>query len=93
MAPSTTTMVNKAIGFRLLVGTGERALVKLGRAIPLAGGVIGGSVDVVLIRSIARHARRVFPSAARGVLAVDASSSAEGTVAAGRSLADEDTSS
>lgn len=62
LAPSVTTMVNKAIGFRLLVGTGERALVKLGRAIPLAGGVIGGTIDVALIRSIARHARRAFPA-------------------------------
>jgi len=63
MAPSVTTMVNKAIGFRLLVGTGERALVRLGRGIPLAGGVIGGTVDAALIRSIARHARRSFPPA------------------------------
>jgi hypothetical protein len=61
MAPSVTTMVNKAIAFRLLVGTGERALVKLGRAIPIAGGVIGGTIDVALMRSIARHARREFP--------------------------------
>jgi hypothetical protein len=62
MAPSLSTMINKAIGFRLLVGTGERALVKLGRAIPVAGGVIGGTVDVALMRSIARHARREFPT-------------------------------
>ncbi|HSJ47140.1 MAG TPA: EcsC family protein [Euzebyales bacterium] len=62
IAPSVTTMVNKAIGFRLLVGTGERALVRFGRAIPLAGGVIGGTIDVALIRSIARHARRAFPA-------------------------------
>jgi len=62
MAPSVTTMVNKAIGFRLLIGTGQRMLVRLGRAIPLAGGVIGGTVDVALIRSIARHARRAFPA-------------------------------
>jgi hypothetical protein len=63
MAPSTTTMVNKAIGMRLLVGTGERVLVKLGRAIPMAGGLIGGTVDIAMIRSIARHARQVFPTA------------------------------
>lgn len=73
MAPSTTTMVNKALGFRLLVGTGERALVKLGRAIPLAGGLIGGSLDFGLIRSIARHARNVFPSVRPRTVAVEAS--------------------
>jgi hypothetical protein len=68
MAPSLSTMINKAIGFRLLVGTGERALVKLGRAIPLAGGVIGGTVDVALMRSIASHARREFAADARDVV-------------------------
>lgn len=61
MAPSTTTMVNKAIALRLLVGTGERTLVRFGRAIPMVGGLIGGTVDVALIRSIAKHARAVFP--------------------------------
>ena len=84
MAPSTTTMVNKAIGFRLLVGTGQRALVKLGRAIPVAGGMIGGSIDAVLIRSIARHARQVFPPDRRDVVAVDAASGGVDEIAAGR---------
>lgn len=78
MAPSTTTMVNKAIGFRLLVGTGQRALVKLGRAIPLAGGVIGGAIDVTLIRSIARHARDVFPTAAHDPITVVGSPHGDG---------------
>lgn len=76
MAPSVTTMVNKAIGFRLLVGAGERALVKLGRAIPLAGGVIGGTIDVALIRSIARHARREFPPQDQPQLTPDAPATA-----------------
>lgn len=60
VAPSLSTMVNKAIGFRLLVGTGQRTLVKFGRAIPVMGGLIGGTVDVALIRSIAGHAREAF---------------------------------
>ena len=78
MAPSVTTMVNKAIGFRLLVGTGQRALVRLGRAIPLAGGVIGGTIDLALIRSIARHARRAFPPAAQASARVTSGSTATG---------------
>lgn len=61
LAPSTTAMVNRVIGFKLLVGATEKALVRLGRAIPLAGGVIGGTVDVALMHSIARHAREQFP--------------------------------
>lgn len=60
LAPSTAIMINRAIGFKLLVGAGERGLASLGRAIPLAGGVIGGAIDVAMIRSIARHARTRF---------------------------------
>ncbi len=77
MAPSTTTMVNKALGMRLLVGTGERVLVRLGRAIPMAGGLIGGTVDVTMLRSIARHARAVFPDATGDPVAADAGRSAD----------------
>lgn len=78
MAPSVTTMVNKAIGLRLLVGTGQRALVRLGRAIPLAGGVIGGTIDLALIRSIARHARRAFPPVAQAGARVTSGTTATG---------------
>ena len=59
---STVAMVNKALGFKLLVGVGEKGLARLGRAIPLAGGVIGGTIDIAMIRSIASHARDEFPS-------------------------------
>lgn len=57
---STVRMVNKALGLKLLVTASGRGLVKLGRAVPLVGGVIGGTVDVALMRSIARHAREQF---------------------------------
>lgn len=63
MAPSVTAMVNKAIGFRLLVGAAQRTLTRLGRAIPVAGGVVGSAIDVALMRSIAEHAQREFPPA------------------------------
>lgn len=71
-APTTTTMINKAIGIKLLVETGERALVRLGRAIPMAGGVIGGGIDAAMIRSIATHARRQFPPVAAPDAGTDA---------------------
>ena len=64
LPPSTAGMVNKALGFKLLVGVGEKGLVRLGRAIPFAGGLIGGAVDVTMLRSIARHAREQFPAVA-----------------------------
>jgi hypothetical protein len=54
-------VVNKAIGFRLLSQVGKRGLARLGRGVPLAGGVIGAGLDAFLLRRIARAARREFP--------------------------------
>ena len=54
-------VVNKAVGFRLLAQTGEKVLARLGKAIPLAGGVIGAGLDVYLFRRIIDHAREEFP--------------------------------
>jgi hypothetical protein len=71
---STMAIVNKALGFKLLIGAGEKGLARLGRAIPLAGGVIGGTIDIAMIRSIANHARGEFPAQD----ATQASAQAEG---------------
>lgn len=54
-------MVNKAVGFRLLTQFGKRTLSRLGRGIPIAGGVIGAGLDSALIRSVAKQARQEFP--------------------------------
>ena len=39
---------------------GRRFLTRIPRLIPVAGGFIGGGLDVVLIRKIAQSARRDF---------------------------------
>ncbi|NLW99994.1 MAG: EcsC family protein [Actinomycetales bacterium] len=54
-------MVNKAVGFRLLTQFGKRSLTRLGRGIPIAGGVLGAGLDGFLIRSVANQARQEFP--------------------------------
>ena len=61
LPPEALMMVNKAIGMRLLKSLGERTLTKLGRAVPFAGGVIGGGVDVWMMKRIADQAQRSFP--------------------------------
>jgi hypothetical protein len=61
LPPAALLMVNKAIAFRLLRGVGEKAFARLGRAVPLAGGVVGGGIDVWMIRRIADHALQEFP--------------------------------
>ena len=53
--------VNKAVGFRLLSQVGRKSLTRLGKAVPLVGGVVGAGVDTFLLKRIADHARREFP--------------------------------
>lgn len=62
--PAPALMVlNKAIGFRLLARIGEGTLAKLGRGVPLVGGLIGGGVDVFMLGRIADQAMKEFPPA------------------------------
>ncbi|ANS78290.1 2,4-dihydroxyhept-2-ene-1,7-dioic acid aldolase [Serinicoccus hydrothermalis] len=62
-------MVNKAVGFRLLTAVGGRALGRLIRFVPVAGGVVGAGLDGYLMKRIADHARAEF--APRAAAAVD----------------------
>jgi hypothetical protein len=61
LPPAALLVLNKAIGFRLLRGLGEKAFARLGRGVPLAGGVIGGGIDVWMMKRIADHAMAEFP--------------------------------
>ena len=61
LSPTTMLIVNKAIGFRLLRGVGTKAFSRLGRAIPVAGGVAGGAIDGWMMKRIADHAMEEFP--------------------------------
>jgi hypothetical protein len=61
LPPAALLMVNKAIAFRLMRGVGEKAFARLGRGIPLAGGVVGGGIDVWMMKRIADHALSEFP--------------------------------
>lgn len=57
---SALMMVNKGVAFRLLTQLGRRGLARLGRAVPFAGGAIGGALDAYLLRRIADAARKEF---------------------------------
>ena len=56
----TLTAINQAVGFRLVTKFGEKGLVTLGKAIPLFGGVIGATLEVVATNAIGNVARGVF---------------------------------
>lgn len=55
--------INKKAGFYLLAKYGtQRAAVTMAKAVPIAGGVVGGSIDAGLTRSIGSAAKKVFPA-------------------------------
>lgn len=61
--PKAAVMViNKGVGFRLATQLGGKTLGRLGRAVPVFGGVVGAGLDGYLMRRIADHAREEFPS-------------------------------
>lgn len=60
--PAPALMVlNKAIAFRLLGRIGQSSFARLGRGLPVAGGLVGGAVDVYMLGRIAAQAKREFP--------------------------------
>lgn len=60
-------VVNKAVGFRLLSTVGKKSLVRLGRGVPVIGGVMGAGLDSYLLKRISDHARHEFPKKVTGL--------------------------
>jgi len=52
--------VNKRIGVRLLTTAGQRSAVNLSKAVPLVGGVVGGTLDAAVCRLVGRTAKSLF---------------------------------
>lgn len=61
LPPAALMVVNKAVGFRLVSRVGGQALARVGKAVPVMGGVVGAGVDLMLLNRIARNAREQFP--------------------------------
>lgn len=56
----TIAEINKRVGFRLLTKFGEKGVVNLGRAVPVFGGLIGGSFDAYTTNTVGNIARDTF---------------------------------
>lgn len=54
------TKINKAVGFRLVTKFGQKGLINIHKAIPVVGGVVGGSIDALSTYSIAKAAKALF---------------------------------
>jgi hypothetical protein len=52
--------INKRVGFRLLTKSGTTGVFNLSRGIPVLGGVVGGSVDAAMLRTVGRAAHGLF---------------------------------
>jgi hypothetical protein len=52
--------INKKVGFRLLTKFGEKGVINLGKLIPVVGGVIGGTCDLVATNTVGNVARNTF---------------------------------
>jgi hypothetical protein len=68
--------INKRIGARLLAKTGQRVALRFPRAVPVVGGVVGGSLDAVVCRMVGRTAKSLFQPPSGAVI--------EGEVHSGR---------
>jgi hypothetical protein len=54
------TKINQKVGFRLITKFGEKGVINLGKAIPVVGGLIGGTIDGVSTNAIGNVARNIF---------------------------------
>jgi hypothetical protein len=52
--------INKAVGFRLITKFGQTGIVNLGKAIPLAGGVVGGTFDGMTTYTVGKVSKNLF---------------------------------
>lgn len=56
----TLTKINRMVGFRLVTKFGEKGAVNLIKFIPVAGGIIGGTVNAIGTNTIGNLARKTF---------------------------------
>lgn len=54
------TKINQKVGFRLVTKFGTKGIVNLAKMVPVLGGVVGGTIDLVETRVIANKARDAF---------------------------------
>ena len=52
--------INRLVGFRLLTKFGEKGVINLGKAVPLLGGLIGGTIDGYWCKKTGETAKKLF---------------------------------
>lgn len=52
--------INEKVGFRLVALYGGKGIIDLGKTVPLVGGMIGGTIDLVTTNLVGNMARNMF---------------------------------
>jgi len=52
--------INQMVGFRLLTKMGTKGVINFVKLVPVVGGVIGGTMDIVSTKAIAANAYNIF---------------------------------
>lgn len=60
MPTEVIKQINKQVGFRLVTKFGEKGIINLGKCIPIVGGAIGASVDILGTDLIGKTAKKIF---------------------------------
>lgn len=60
ISSATITKINQAVGFRLITKFGTKGVINLGKAIPIIGGIMGGTMDSVSTNTIGNISKKVF---------------------------------
>lgn len=57
---SVFIQINKRVGFRLITKAGTKGVVNMTKLVPLAGGVVGGGINLASTSGIAKYAKKNF---------------------------------
>lgn len=57
---SILTQINKAVGFRLATKFGQKGAINLVKLLPLAGGLAGGTINVIGTRAVGKTAKHLL---------------------------------
>jgi hypothetical protein len=60
ISAQVTSKINSLVGLRLLTKFGKRGFINFGKAVPVVGGIVCGSVDAATTRIIGKTAAKYF---------------------------------
>ncbi len=60
ISTKTIVAINQKVGFRLLTKFGEKGVINMGKAVPVLGGIVGGTVDSIATNIVGNIARNTF---------------------------------